>query len=78
VVGGGGPRGGPSNNGSGGAEVFTAIQEAYAASTQTVFYVIAGVMVLMFVVALIFVPRGKAPDAVADDAFESPVEAENT
>ena len=68
VAGGGGPRGGPS--GAGGQQIFEAIQNAYAASTSTVFYVIAGVMALMFVFSLIFLPKGRAPEKVADDAFE--------
>ena len=68
VVGGGGPRGGPS--GADGEKVFAAIQNAYAASTSTVFYVIAGVMALMFLFSLIFVPKGRAPEKVAEDAFE--------
>ena len=74
VAGGGGPRGGPS--GVDGQQVFDAIQNAYAASTSTVFYVIAGVMALMFLFALAFVPSGRAPEKVADDAFESPAESE--
>lgn len=68
VVGGGGPRGGPS--GADGEKIFAAIQSAYAASTSTVFYVIAGVMALMFLFSLIFVPKGRAPEKVAEDAFE--------
>lgn len=68
VAGGGGPRGGPS--GANGQQIFEAIQNAYAASTSTVFYVIAGVMALMFVFSLVFVPKGRAPEKVADDAFE--------
>ena len=75
VVGGGGPRGGPS--GAGGEKVFEAIQNAYAASTSTVFYVIAGAMAVMFLFSLIFVPKGRAPEKVAEDAFESPAEAES-
>ena len=75
VVGGGGPRGGPSSGGSGGGEVFEAIQNAYAASTSTVFYVIAGVMAVMFLFALVAVPKGKAPENVPDDSFESPADS---
>ena len=75
VVGGGGPRGGPS--GANGEKVFEVIQNAYAASTSTVFYVIAGAMAVMFLFSLIFVPRGRAPEKVADDAFESPAEVES-
>ncbi|MFM9045806.1 MAG: MFS transporter, partial [Solirubrobacterales bacterium] len=74
VVGGGGPEGGPS--GANGEKVFEAIQNAYAASTSTVFYVIAGAMAVMFLFSLVFVPKGRAPEKVADDAFESPAEAE--
>ena len=75
VVGGGGPRGGTTG---GGSQVFEAIQNAYAASTATVFYVIAGVMALMFVVALVTVPKGKAPDSVPTDSYESPAEADRS
>ena len=45
-------------------EIFSAIQLDYANATETVFYGMAGVMVVAFVVALIWMPGGKVdPDA---------------
>ena len=61
--------------GSGGAEVFRAIEDAYAQSTQTVFYIMAGIMAVVFVFSLIFVPRGKVEAPVAEDKFDNPDEA---
>ena len=72
VVGGGGPRGGPS--GAGGEKVFEAIQNAYAASTSTVFYVIAGAMAVMFLFSVVAVPKGRAPEKVAEGAFDGSTE----
>jgi len=53
------------------AHLFEAVQHDFAASTQTVFYVMAGIMAVAFVVALIGMPRGVAPQVQAardDDA----------
>ncbi len=52
----------PNGGGKGQAEVFDRVQEAFAASSQTVFQLMAGAMALAFVVALIWLPAGKAPE----------------
>ena len=62
--------------GAGGAEIFRAIQDAYAQSTQTIFYVMAGIMAAVFIFSIIFVPRGKVEAPVAEDKFDNPDEAE--
>jgi hypothetical protein len=41
---------------------FEAVQHDFALSTRTVFYVMAGVMVVTYVFAHVAMPRGKAPD----------------
>lgn len=41
---------------------FEAVQHDFALSTRTVFYVMAGVMVVTYVLAHVAMPRGKAPD----------------
>jgi EmrB/QacA subfamily drug resistance transporter len=43
-------------------EVFEAVQLDYALSSRTVFYVMAGVMAVAFVVALVGMPGGRAAD----------------
>ncbi|MBS1880706.1 MAG: MFS transporter, partial [Actinobacteria bacterium] len=43
------------------------VPEAFAASTQTVFYAFAGVMVVAFVVALVFMPGGKVSEPPPED-----------
>jgi EmrB/QacA subfamily drug resistance transporter len=45
------------------AAQFQAVQDAFALSAQTVFYVMAGAMALAFLVTLVGLPRGKAPEA---------------
>ncbi len=65
--------------GSGGAqaaEIFKGIQQSYAQSTQTIFYIMAGLMAAAFVFALIFVPRGKPEKVVAEGTYDGPAEAE--
>jgi hypothetical protein len=42
---------------------FQAVQEGFALAAQTVFYVMAAAMAVAFVVALISLPGGKAPEA---------------
>jgi MFS family permease len=44
---------------------FEAVQHDFALSTRTVFYVMAGVMVVGYVVAQVWMPHGKAPDPEA-------------
>ena len=48
-----------SHTGAKAKEIFEAIQLDYALSTRTVFYVMAGVMAVAFVVALVGMPGGK-------------------
>ncbi len=47
------------------AHLFQAVQHDFAASTQTVFYVMAAIMAVAFVVALVGMPRGLAPQVQA-------------
>jgi EmrB/QacA subfamily drug resistance transporter len=47
--------------GGGGSRVFDAIQHSYALSTETVFTVMAGIMVAAFIVALLFMSKTVAP-----------------
>ena len=48
-------------------ELFETIQHDFALSSRAVFYVMAGVMVLAFVVALVAMPGGRAAAAAADE-----------
>ena len=52
-------------------ELFKAVQLDFAQSTRVVFYVMAGVMALAFVVALVGVPRGRVADPAGEAAAES-------
>ncbi len=61
----GGPPGGVERGGARVQEVVSAIQHDFASSTQVVFYAMAGVLAVAFVVAWIGMPRGK-PDAVPE------------
>ena len=65
----GGPPAG--SGGSQAAQIFTGIQESYAQSTQTIFYIMSGILVVAFVFALIFVPRGKVEKVVAEGTFDN-------
>jgi EmrB/QacA subfamily drug resistance transporter len=51
-------------------KVFGVVPEAFAASTQTVFYCFAGVMAFAFFVALKFMPDGKVEEPPAEDEVE--------
>ncbi len=51
-------------------ELFETIQHDFALSSRAVFYVMAGVMALAFVVALVAMPGGRAAAAVPDDGVE--------
>ena len=42
--------------------IFSAVQHDFALASRTVFYAMAGVMAVAFVVALIWMPSGKAPE----------------
>jgi fucose permease len=44
-------------------EIFKDVQLAFAQSTETVFYVMAGAMAAALLVAIVFLPAGKAPEA---------------
>jgi EmrB/QacA subfamily drug resistance transporter len=48
--------------GAGAQKIFSAVQYDFALSSRTVFYGMAGAMAVAFVVALIWMPSGKAPD----------------
>jgi EmrB/QacA subfamily drug resistance transporter len=63
-----------TGDGSGGAEIFKAIQDAYAQSTQTIFFIMAGILAAIFLFSIIFVPRGKVEGPVAEDKFDNPDE----
>jgi EmrB/QacA subfamily drug resistance transporter len=54
-----------------------AVQLAFAHSTQTVFYIMAGVMLATFIVAIRFLPRGRA-EPIDDEAEAAPATAERT
>ena len=56
-------------------ELFETIQQDFALSSRAVFYVMAGVMALAFVVALVGMPGGRATVAAADDAAAEPAPA---
>jgi hypothetical protein len=45
--------------------LFDAVQLDFAHSLRTVFFIMAAVMAVAFVVALVAVPRGRAPEAAA-------------
>ncbi len=44
-------------------EIFKDVQLAFAQSTETLFYVMAGAMAAALLVAILFLPAGKAPEA---------------
>jgi EmrB/QacA subfamily drug resistance transporter len=50
------------------AEVFEAVQVDYAMATRSVLYVMAGVMVVAFVVSLVAMPGGKVDAVIEDEA----------
>jgi hypothetical protein len=50
------------STGRGAQRVFEAVQHDFAESTQTVFYVMGGVMVLCYVAAHLWMPRGKVEE----------------
>jgi hypothetical protein len=52
--------------GAGAQHLFAAIQHDFALASQVVFYGMAGAMALAFVVALLWMPGGKAPDPDAE------------
>jgi EmrB/QacA subfamily drug resistance transporter len=52
-----------------------AVQLAFAQSTQTVFYAMAGVMAFTFLISLIWFPRGKVEPVDVKDVAEEPTPA---
>ena len=69
-----GSAGGSLGGGGGGGKspiTLADIQLDYATATQTVFYVMAGVMAVCFVVALVGSPKGKMEEVILDED-ESP------
>jgi EmrB/QacA subfamily drug resistance transporter len=54
------------STGSGAQRIFEAVQHDFAESTQTVFYVMGGVMVVCYVAAHLWMPRGKVEEAVPE------------
>jgi EmrB/QacA subfamily drug resistance transporter len=56
-------------------ELFETIQQDFALSSRAVFYVMAGVMALAFVVALVGMPRGRAAVVAATDGDAEPAPA---
>jgi predicted MFS family arabinose efflux permease len=53
-------------------EIFSAVQYDFALSSRTVFYGMAIAMAVAFVVALIWMPSGKAPDLDAPELADTP------
>jgi EmrB/QacA subfamily drug resistance transporter len=53
-------------------EIFSAVQYDFALSSRTVFYGMAIAMAIAFVVALIWMPSGKAPDLDAPEPTDGP------
>ncbi len=51
------------------------VQLAFAHSTQTIFYIMAGVMAATFIISVRWVPRGRVADVVEAEAVEPPVVA---
>jgi len=51
------------------------VQLAFAHSTQTVFYIMAGVMVATFIVAVRWLPRGRLESAEDEEEFVAPAPA---
>jgi len=58
--------------GSQAKEIFSAVQYDFALSSRTVFYLMAAAMAVAFVVALIWMPSGKAPDLDGPDDVPAP------
>ncbi|UJA19201.1 MFS transporter [Thermoleophilia bacterium SCSIO 60948] len=68
----GGDSSGFSHGGEKAKEIFAAVQHDFGVSMETVFLVMAGAMVLAFIVALVFLPAGKVPEAEIDDDAPAP------
>jgi len=73
--GGGEPSGAARPAGEKAGELFKSVQLDYAMSTQTVFYIMAGVMAVCFIVALIWSPAGRMEEITIDhDGDGSPAD----
>jgi EmrB/QacA subfamily drug resistance transporter len=69
--GGGGAGGGFADHAGGAAKAaFAAVQKDFAQSTQVVFYAMAGVMAVAFVVALVGMPGGKVDEVIEEEPGE--------
>jgi hypothetical protein len=67
---------GAASSGSGHSHALVhSVQLAYAHSTQTIFYIMAGVMAATFVVAVRFVPAGRVEPPEEREAGEPEVQA---
>ena len=51
-------------------QLLTAVQHDFALASRTVFYVMAGVMALAFVIALTAMPAGKVEEVVEEPGAE--------
>jgi len=58
--------------GTGAAE----ISKGIAQSMETIFYIMAAIMAATFVFAVIFVPRGKLEQVVAEGTYDAPAQSE--
>ncbi|HEV7400389.1 MAG TPA: MFS transporter [Solirubrobacterales bacterium] len=56
-------------------QLFAAVQHDFALASRTVFYAMAGVMALAFVIALAAMPAGKVEEAVEEEPGASPAGA---
>ena len=52
-------------------EIFADIQHDFALSCRVVFYVMAGVMLVSFIVALVGMPAGKVEEAAEEDGLQA-------
>ncbi len=54
------------------AEILKGIQISYAQSTQTVFYLMCGVLAVAFIVSLTLMQRGRVEKVAAEGSFDAP------
>jgi len=72
-----GGSGAPSGSGSGRSPALIHdVQLAFAHSTQTVFYIMAGVMMATFIVAVRWLPRGRLESVDGEEELVAPAAAE--
>jgi hypothetical protein len=53
--------------GSGAAKLFATVPHDFALASRTIFYAMAGVMAVAFVVSLVAMPSGKVEEQVEED-----------